>query len=136
MKISEKFLKYFGGSNKELDILEETEELDEISLIEMEIRAVVEELAVEHPDTEKYTTSVKNLETLTKALENTSKAKKEQTDDRLSKTKGMDYEYIVPRVAGILVYGLIMSMHIAMEREHPAAMRLVQIANTVLSPKI
>lgn len=142
MKISEKFLTYFGAEEDERSISEKSEEeLDSFELVEMEIEAVVQELASEHANTETYTTMVQNLKTLTEAHENQAKAmaevEKARHEHMDAKAKGgVDWGFVAPRVAGVLVYGAATMLFIAIEREHPPAMRIVQAANTLLSPKI
>lgn len=142
MKISEKFLTYFGADEDEESISEKSEEeLDAFELVEMEIEAVVQELASEHADTEKYSTMVQNLKTLTEAHENQAKAmvevEKARHEHVEAQAKGkVDWGFVAPRIAGVLVYGAVTMLFVAIEREHPPAMRIVQAANTLLNPRV
>lgn len=142
MTISEKFLEYFGlneGENEEGDkaYLEPTI----VELTEMEIEEVVNELAIKHADTEDYRQTVGNLKTLAEAYEKMTKAEVELEKAKLDLTqskakKRVDWTVFGPKAIGILVYGLVTVSFIAIEREHPPAMRLVQAAGKLIDPKI
>lgn len=112
-----------------------------VELFDAEIGSVIEELATEHPDTEKYTASVRNLETLTKAQANyashiasITKAGAEYAN--VATRNKVNWGEVAPKIAGIAVYGLVTMLFVAIEREHPPAMRLVQAANTLVNPRI
>lgn len=120
---------------------EEEQQMSIIELTELEIESVVEELSSEHADTEKYTTQVENLKKLTEAFEKMAKAEAEldkaelETIQTVAKRK-IDWSVVGPKVAGVVVYGLVTVGFIAIEREHPPAMRIVQAANNLLRPQI
>ena len=139
--MTERFLKYFGAKDGQDAEVEADNELTIIELTEMEIEAVVQELATEHADTDKYTTQVQNLKTLTEAFEKMAKAEAELDKAKLetiqaTAKKGVDWGVLGPKVAGVVVYGAVTMLFVAIEREHPPAMRIVQAANTLLNPRV
>lgn len=132
--ISSEFLKYFGIDDEED---EKEEDISNIELVEMEIGAVIEELAVKHADTEEYTTSVGNLKTLSETLGNLAKAENDMSSagkDGPVKER-VKWDVIIPKVATILMYGAGTAFIVLIEREHPVPMRLVQFTNSLLSPR-
>ena len=140
MKFTKKLLEYFGVNDAE-DQVDQEDDIAIIDLAEMEIEAVIQELASEHADTDKYTTEVNNLKTLTEAYEKIAKAeaeqKKAEAEVAQSKAKKqVDWGFVAPKVAGIVVYGGVMVLFMAMERENPLGLKIVQTANTLLNPKI
>lgn len=140
--MEEKFLKFFGVESEKNDgETDEESELGTIDLIEMELNEAISELAVKHIDTDEYTKGVNNVKTLSEAFEKVSKAEAElnkaKNEDIQTKDKRkIDWSIVGPKVAGVITYGVVMITFIAIEREHPPAMRLVQAANSLLNPKI
>lgn len=123
------------------DLDEMDDEMTTSELIEAEIESVIQEMAIEHADTESYTVAVNNLETLTKAYANHAKAiadfEKAHSDYALAEAKTrVNWAEVGPKVAAVLVYGVVTGMFILIEREHPPAMRLVQAANTLITPRV
>lgn len=141
MTISEKFQKYFDANAEDTEEETEVESLTITELTEMEIEEVVNELAVKHADTDEYKMTVENLKTLTEAYEKMTRAEAEMSKAKLEfiqsmSKKKVDWAAFAPKAFGTLVYGLVMVSFIAIEREHPPAMRIVQAANTLLNPKV
>lgn len=141
MAISEKFQKYFGATEDTEEKCEEKAEPSIVELTEMELQEVVCELAVKHADTDDYSKAVGNLKTLSEAYEKMTRAEAEMEKAKLevaqSKAKKrVDWTVFGPKAVGIFVYGLVAVSFIAIEREHPPAMRLVQAAGTLLNPKV
>lgn len=139
-------------------ILENSEESEENveddlrELLKAEMVAVLEEMAPIHANTDEYYNSVKALGMLADVNEKVTKVyrddrrvdleeyeirnKVEQEKIKVEAKDDKKNKLDPNKIFGIVAYGVVMVAFIAIEKEHPPAMRLVQAANALLSPKI
>lgn len=121
------------------ETVENEEELD-INLtdqVALEMEAALQELAPHHADSEEYGKMAANLKTMSEVYEKCAKAEKERrVDTEPVHDRGIDWNVVGPKIAGAVVYGAVMVTFIAIEREHPPAMRLVNAMNALLTPRL
>lgn len=139
MVIKEKILTFFRANPEESD--DEECQPNVIDVAKMEVEAAIEDMSIIHVDTDQYTVAVNNLQTLTNSYENLVKAESEmnKTHAEISQSKSkrkIDWGIVAPKIGGMVVYGLVTIAFLAFEREHPAAMRMVQAADKLVSPRI
>lgn len=110
---------------------EEEEVLGVAVLVDDEMRSVIESLGPINPGTKEYTLAVRNLKTLSEVQ---SQYVKTLTDTEPAPK--INWDSFLPKLLSISVYGIVTIGFIAMERENPTAMRLVNAANTLLNPRV
>ena len=138
MLMTNKFLHYFEAieNGDEIDM----SDLDVRTMYEEEIRAVIEELAVEHPDTVKYSEAVKNLKTLAEAYNNYERGQAERIKadtqlEEVARRRYVNWDIVLPKLGGIAASVGLTMVWFAIEREHPLPMRIVQEINALTVPR-
>ncbi len=86
------------------------------------------------------TTGSKNVETLCKAYSQLQKAETEQLKLELqiaeaNKQRMVNWDSILPKVAGVVVTGIVTTFWICLEQGTPLPMRLVQMASNLTMPR-
>lgn len=106
-----------------------------------EILADIESMSDLDTSTQEYTNAVNNLQTMVDTHREWTEmhcevARAYSEVSKHEEKKPIDWSVVAPKAIGAAVYGVVMIMFIAMEREHPPAMRLIQAANALISPKL
>lgn len=135
-----KFTDAFFRRNEETQEDVNSEEIDLEELLRGEIIAVMEELAYEHSDSEKYSRSVHNLESLLKAYSEYKRGDIEAAKLALQlaearKKQMVNWDLVLPKIAAVMVSGGVTLFWICLEQQRPLPMRLVQAVNSWTTPK-
>lgn len=126
--------------------------------LKAEMEAVLQEIAVEHADSDEYAKSARAMKDIADVYEKVAKVDRDDAkinaeihemmnkveiernrDSREQQScedkRKIDINAIAPKIAGIAAYSAVMMLFILVEKEHPPAMRLVQAVNTLIAPR-
>ena len=137
MIISKNFLRIFEERNAKKVYHEKSKVVTEL---EDHISMAMAENASLNIESAEATTGSKNVETLCKAYSQLQKAETEQLKLELqiaeaNKQRMVNWDNILPKVAGVVVTGVVTAFWICLEQGTPLPMRLVQMASNLTMPR-
>ncbi len=114
---------------------------DSHEMLETELQSGLEELAVEHVDTDKYKNGVNNIKTLCEAIEKHDKVRLEQQKVLLQiaeaeQRRAVNWDVVLPKVGGCVAAVVITCFWLALEQGTPLSMRLVSTVTALTMPKL
>ena len=138
MMKTETILSFIGLIDEDETTEEEVSKPDNRELFEAEMTEIFKELAVQHSDSQEFTKSVQNLETLTDAFNNYERAISERNHnevecEKLRKERWIKVMDVAPRCVGIVASFGLTGLMFLVEQQHPVANRLVNKANDFLT---
>lgn len=140
-----KFLKMVGiikPKTVQQSYVEQRGEFEESSrMMEEELQSGLEELAVEHVDTEKYGRGVNNMETLSRAIEHHEKVRLEQMKLELQiaeaqRRRNINWDVVIPKLGGCAAAIIITIFWLCLEQGTPLSMRMVSAVTSLTMPKL
>ena len=149
----------FNAFSESLEDEEDRVAVDLKDQLRAEMEAVLQEIAVEHADSDEYAKAARALKDVADIYDKVAKAdrddakvkaeikeminkveierNRDQRDQQSCEDKNkIDINAIAPKMAGIIAYSAIMMLFILVEKEHPPAMRMVQAVNTLVAPRL
>lgn len=139
MMKTETILSFIGLTDEDETTKDEgVSEPNNRELFEAEMTEIFRELAVQHSDTQEFSNSVKNLETLTNAYNNYERAMSERNRndvecEKLRKERWIKVWDVAPRCVGLVASFGLTGLMFLVEQQHPVANRLVNKANDFLT---
>ena len=114
---------------------------DSHEMLETELQSGLEELAIEHVDTDKYKNGVNNIKTLCEAIEKHDKVRLEQKKVLLQiaeaeQRRAVNWDVILPKLGGCAAAIIITCFWLALEQGTPLSMRLVSTVTALTMPKL